>query len=395
MTTTVLTLNAGSSSLKFSVIAEAGGTRLKVLLRGEVAGLGGDARLRVEDGAGAVLREKSLAGVARTDPHAAALDLVLDVVGTEMGGQRLAAAGHRVVHGGDRYTRPVPIDAAVVEALRELTPLAPLHQPSALAAIEALGRRDAALPQVACFDTAFHQTQTDTARRFGIPRALHDSGVKRYGFHGLSYEYVARALPATLGATADGRVIVAHLGSGASLCALRGGRSVATTMGFTPLDGLMMGTRCGALDPGVVLHLLRDGTRTVDEVEHMLYFESGLLGVSGITADMRELLASADSRARAAVDLYCERVAREIGAMAAALSGVDALVFTGGVGENASVLRERICRACEWLGVRVDAIANAAGRTCITNGASAVSAWVIPTREDEMIARHTLSIACR
>jgi acetate kinase len=395
MATTVLTLNAGSSSLKFSVFGEAGGTRLRLLLRGTVAELGGDARLRVEDGAGTVLREKSMAGAAQSDRHAAALDLVLDVVGTETGGARIAAVGHRVVHGGDRYTRPVVVNAEVLDNLRELAPLAPLHQPPALAAIEALARRSGALPQIACFDTAFHQTQAEGARRFAIPYALHDAGIKRYGFHGLSYEYVARALPATLGAAADGNVIVAHLGGGASLCGMRAGRSVATTMGFTPLDGLMMGTRCGALDPGVVLHLLRDGTRSVDDVERMLYFESGLLGVSGISSDLRVLLASTDARARAAVDLYCDRVAREIASMAAALSGADALVFTGGVGENAAGLRERICRACEWMGVRIDAIANASGRACITNGASAVSAWVIPTREDEMIARHTLTLASR
>ncbi len=395
MTTTVLTLNSGSSSLKFSVFAEATGSRLKLQLRGDATDLGGDTRLRVENGARELIRERSVPGKSRAERQAAALDLVLDTVSTEAGGQLFSVVGHRVVHGGDIFMRPVGIDADTLTSIRELSPLAPLHQPYAVAAIETIMQRYTKLPQIACFDTAFHQTQSDTARRYGLPRELHDAGIKRYGFHGLSYEFVARALPALAGPVADRRVIIAHLGNGASLCALNGGQSVATTMGFTPLDGLIMGTRCGALDPGVVLHLLRDGTRTVEQVEALLYDQSGLLGVSGISSDMRELQASTDKNAVEAVDLFCDSVARGIGAMAAALSGVDALVFTGGIGENSAPLRERICRACEWLGVRVDAIANAAGRACITNGASKVSAWVVPTREDEMIARHALAYIAR
>jgi acetate kinase len=312
----------------------------------------------------------------------------LDGIEHAADGVKIGAVGHRVVHGGDRYSRPVRIDARVLADLHQLTPLAPLHQPPALAAIEALAHRDPTLPQVACFDTAFHQTQPEVARSFGLQRALHDAGVKRYGFHGLSYEYIADVLPRVLGDRADGRVIVAHLGNGASLCALRKRKSVATTMGFTPLDGLLMGTRCGALDPGAVLHLLRGGARTLEQVEYALYHESGLLGVSGVSADMRALLASADPRAQEAVELFVYRVAREIGSMAAALSGVDALVFTAGIGENAPAIRERIGHACEWLGVHIDARANAAGAACITTDVSTVSAWAIATHEDEMIARH-------
>lgn len=389
MPTTILVLNAGSSSLKFSVFTDDGRTRLTVLRRGEVDGFGTEPRVRIEDGAARVLSNEAATGVSRAQPHADALNHVLDVLDRSEG-VNIGAVGHRVVHGGDRYAQPARIDARVIAELRELTPLAPLHQPHALAAIEALAQRSPMLPQVACFDTAFHQTQPDVARRFGLPRALHDTGVKRYGFHGLSYEYIAWVLPRFLGAHTEGRVIVAHLGNGASLCGMRGRKSVATTMGFTPLDGLLMGTRCGTLDPGAVLHLLRGGARTLEEVERLLYHESGLLGVSGVGADMRTLLSSTDSHAREAVELFVHRAAREIGSMAAALGGVDALVFTGGIGENSAAVRERICRACEWLGVRIDAIANASGRRCITNGSSPVSAWVIATREDEMIARHVL-----
>lgn len=365
MATNILTLNAGSSSLKFSVFAGDTDTaaRLTLLHRGEVAGLGADALHQVLD--------------------------LLDAVG------KIDAVGHRVVHGGDRYAQPVLIDARVLADLHGLTPLAPLHQPQALAAIEALTRRDAALPQIACFDTAFHQTQPEVARRFGLPRALHDAGVKRYGFHGLSYEYIAEVLPRILGAHADGRVIVAHLGNGASLCGLRERKSVATTMGFTPLDGLLMGTRCGALDPGVVLHLLRSNGMSVERVEQILHHESGLLGVSGSSADMRALLASTDPHAQQAVELFVYRIAREIGSMAAALGGADALVFTAGIGEHAPVIRESICRACEWLGVQIDTHANAAGMPRITTETSPVSAWVIATHENEMIARHVLSATCR
>lgn len=366
MPSTILTLNAGSSSLKFGVFAADDAARITALHRGAVTGLG-----------------------------SAALHQVLEQIDALDTGIKIDAVGHRVVHGGDRYAQPVLIDAHVLAALHGLTPLAPLHQPQALAAIEALVRRDAALPQVACFDTAFHQTQPEVARRFGLPHALHEAGVKRYGFHGLSYEYLADVLPRFLGTRANGRVIVAHLGNGASLCALRERKSVATTMGFTPLDGLVMGTRCGVLDPGAVLHLLRSGAMSVERVEQLLQHESGLLGVSGISADMRALLASADPRAHEAVELFVYRVAREIGSMAAALSGIDALVFTAGIGENAPAIRALICRACEWLGVSIDARANTSGEPCITTDASPVSAWVIATHEDEMIARHILNTTRR
>jgi acetate kinase len=251
------------------------------------------------------------------------------------------------------------------------------------------------VPQVACFDTAFHHAQHDVARRYGLPRELHDVGIKRYGFHGLSFEYIARALPRHLGDAADGRVIVAHLGSGASLCALRERKSVATTMGFTPLDGLVMGTRCGTLDPGVLLYLLREKNLDAARLEHLLYHESGLLGVSGISADMQVLLRSDDARAREAVELFVYRVAREIGSLAAALGGLDALVFTGGIGENAAEIRQRICADAAWLGVRLDEQANVTGAARISASNSAVSAWIIPTREDEIVARQTWRLLSR
>ena len=304
-------------------------------------------------------------------------DEMLGRVLSRVAGFPLAAAGHRVVHGGDRFSAPTVLDAAVTGFLGELVPLAPLHQPHNLAAIAAVTAHQPGLLQVACFDTAFHQTQPELARRFALPRELHDAGVKRYGFHGLSYEYLAAQLPRLEALKGARRVVAAHLGNGSSLCAMLDGRSVASSMGFTALDGLMMGTRSGAIDPGVLLYLLEEKGMSAAEVTDLLYHRSGLLGVSGVSHDMRALLASPDARAAQAVELYVYRVAREIGSMAAALGGVDALVFAGGIGEHAAAVRQSICEASAWLGPFAVA--------------------VVPTNEEEVIARHTLRLwkACR
>jgi acetate kinase len=297
-----------------------------------------------------------------------------------------------VVHGGTRHHAPAKVDAALLADLDRLVPLAPLHQPHNLSAIRAVAAHRPDLPQVACFDTAFHTTQTELAQMYALPQALTDGGVRRYGFHGLSYEYIASVLPGLDPRAASGRTIVAHLGNGASLCALAGGRSVASTMGFTALEGLPMGTRCGQIDPGVLIYLMDEHGMDARALEKLLYKESGLLGVSGRSSDMRVLLAADDARSRLAVDLFCYRAAREIGSLAAALGGLDALVFTAGIGEHAAPVRERILRQCAWLGVELDAAANAEGGPRLSTAASAVSAWVVPTDEEGMIARQTLAL---
>jgi acetate kinase len=287
------------------------------------------------------------------------------------------------------YTRPVRMDAAALEALEKYVPLAPLHQPHNLAPIRLLLERLPELPQVACFDTSFHRSNPEIAQMFALPAALHEEGVRRYGFHGLSYEYVASQLPSLDARAAQGRTVVLHLGNGSSMCALAAGRSVASTMGFTAVDGLPMGTRCGALDPGVILYLMDQRGMDVRAVEKLIYNQSGLLGVSGISSDMRALLASSESRAKLAVDLYLYRIGRELGSLAAALKGLDALVFTAGIGENSAALRERVCRDAAWLGVELDPGANADGGPRISTASSRVSAWVVATNEELMIARHT------
>jgi len=293
------------------------------------------------------------------------------------------------VHGGLEYTRPVRVDARIVAALEKYAPLAPLHQPHNLTPIKALLERLPQLPQVACFDTAFHRTQPPVAQAFALPKSITDRGVIRYGFHGISYEYIAGTLPEHDSKMAGGKVVVLHLGNGSSMCAMDNGRSVASTMGFTAADGLPMGTRCGNLDPGVVLYLMDELKMNTRAVEKLIYQQSGLLGVSGISSDMRVLLASSEPGARAAIDLYVYRIGRELGSLAAALGGLDAIVFTAGIGENSAVLRGRACRDATWLGVELDAAANERNATLISTGASRVSAWVIPTNEELMIARHT------
>jgi acetate kinase len=308
------------------------------------------------------------------------------------GGIALSGVGHRVVHGGMQYAQPVRVDARVLAALDEYVPLAPLHQPHNLAPIRRLLERSPDLPQVACFDTAFHRGNDPLVQMFGLPHAMFEQGVRRYGFHGLSYEYIASVLPARSPRAADGRTIVLHLGNGASMCAMHGGRSVASTMGFTAVEGLMMGTRTGSLDPGVVLYLMDRQGMDARAIEKLLYHQSGLLGISGISSDMRTLLQSDEPRARLAIDLYCFRIRREIGALAAVLGGVDALVFTAGIGENSAAIRARVLDDAAWLGVERDAAANAAGGPLLTTPGSRVLGLALPTNEELMIASHTRSV---
>jgi acetate kinase len=390
---TILVLNTGSSSIKFSLFpADARPTRQGLLCDGEMEGIGHRIHFFAKD-AGGQLAEEQLDQAA---DHEAALGVLLQWLARQFGDRHLSAVGHRVVHGGTRYAAPVMIDAGVIAELQRLVPLAPLHQPHHLAAIAAVAKLHPDLPQIACFDTAFHSGEAAVATTFALPRALAAEGVRRYGFHGLSYEYIAGVLPEFLGSTAaEGRVVVAHLGSGASLCALRGRKSIATTMGFTALDGLMMSRRCGALDPGVILYLLQQKGMTAEAVTHLLYNDSGLYGVSGISDDMRTLLASADPRAAEAIDLFVYRIGRELGSLMAALGGLDALVFTAGIGERATEIRRRVCCDAAWLGIELDEAANASGGPCLTRSESKVSAWVIPTDEDLMIARHTASLLAR
>jgi len=383
MRDTILVLNAGSSSVKFCLYERAGS---RAVLRGQVQGIGQTPRIVIHDGGGAVVADKACAAATS---HAAAVDSLLQAIARDAADCGIGAVGHRVVHGGADHAAPVRITPRVLAELRALIPLAPLHQPHNVAAIEALAAKMPALPQVACFDTAFHRTQPPVAQALALPEAITARGVRRYGFHGLSYEYVAGALPMLDAAAARGRTIVAHLGNGASMCALHGGRSIATSMGFTPLDGLVMGTRAGSLDPGVVLHLLSTLGFDLATVERLLYHEAGLLGVSGLSSDMRTLLASSDPAAQAAVDLFCYRAVREIGSLAAALGGLDALVFTGGIGEHAALVRARIVRAVEWLGTELDDEANDRHGPCISARGSRVRTWVVPTDEERMILRHT------
>jgi len=381
MTREILVLNAGSSSIKFALFGGSGfGQRL---LQGLISGLGTQPQFSARDGTGPV--EGRLP--SRLQDHEAALGWLFGWLQQEKRGGDLAAAGHRVVHGGIDHAAPVLVDPETLASLRALVPLAPLHQPHNLAAIEALSRLRPGLQQVACFDTAFHHSQSAVAQRFALPREYTARGLRRYGFHGLSYEHVAARLPDLLGDHGEGRVIVAHLGNGASLCAMRACRSVATSMGFSTLEGLVMGTRCGSIDPGVLLHLLRQQSMSVEELEDLLYRRSGLLGVSGISNDMRTLLASDDPRAAEAVELFAYRAAQEIAALTVPLQGLDALVFTGGIGEHAAPVRAMICAQLEWMGLRLDAGANAAHAPCISSPGP-VSAHVIATDEEAVIATH-------
>jgi len=387
---TILVVNAGSSSVKFQVFAIAGKDGLDRLIKGQMDGIGVRPRLRAYGADGTTLIDQSYAPEKVSDPRSA-----LEAAGGWLREtQKLdpVAVGHRIVHGGPDYDRPVLIDTKVLARLERYVPLAPLHQPNNLAPVRSILARTPNLPQVGCFDTSFHRGHNAVADHYAIPERLYAEGVRRYGFHGLSYEYIASRLPQVAPEIANGRVIVAHLGSGASMCALMGGRSVETTMGFTALDGLPMGTRPGQIDPGVVLYLLAEKRMSVGEVQNFLYQDCGLKGLSGISNDVRELEASGDAKARFTLDYFVYRVSLQAGLLAAAMGGVDAVVFTAGIGENSQSLRARIAEGLGWLGARLDPVANAAGATLISRQDSSIGIYVIPTDEELMIARHTVAL---
>lgn len=383
----ILVINAGSSSIKFAGYVDQGGDDLLLLGKGQVDGLRTAAQFVCKNAVGNVLADHRWPGAIS---HADAIDHIIGWIEAHAKNARVAAAGHRVVFGGATYSAPILLHERTIAEIEALVPFFPLHLPHNLAAIRALAERHAALPQVACFDNSFHATQPRVAQMFALPRRMFDQGVRRYGFHGLSYEFIARKLPEY--APAAKRVVVAHLGSGASLCALRDGRSIESTLGFSALDGLPMGTRPGALDPGVLLYCLQALGMDAKAIEKLLYNESGLLGVSGISNDMRDLLASDDPRAADAIELFVYHISKHLGALTAVLGGLDALVFTAGIGEHAPEIRERVCRHAAWLGVRLDPAANAAGGPRITTADSPVSAWVIPTDEERMIAMHAARV---
>ncbi|PWE18505.1 acetate kinase [Marinicauda salina] len=385
MTDAVLVLNVGSSSVKLALYAldDVSAARL----RGRVTGIGTRPEADIVDADGVALAPGPAAELAPKSSHPACLDALLAAVADDAAAYEVRAVGHRIVHGGRDHAEPVAIDDAVRDALEALTPLAPGHQPHNLAGVDAARKRWPEAIPVACFDTAFHRTQPRQAELFALPRAYADRGVIRYGFHGLSYEHIAAVAPDIVGEAARGRLIAAHLGHGASLCAMRDGKSVATTMGFTALDGLPMARRSGAIDPGVLLHLLQEDGMSPEAVADLLHNRSGLYGLSGVSDDMRDLLASDDPNAAEAVEHFCYRAAREIGGLAATLGGLDALVFTAGIGEHAAPVRARIVELCGWLGADLDPAANAADGPRISTADSTVSAWVIPTDEESRIAR--------
>ena len=379
-------INAGSSSLKFSVYE---GERR--LLAGQVDGLGARPSASATGPDGEAIPPPDL-GAAPPSTPSEVLPAVLPWTRERLGARRLAALGHRVVHGGLHHSRPARVTPELLAELEALVPLAPLHEPHNLAPIKMAMTLNPDLPQLACFDTAFHRTAPEVEQAFALPYAFYDEGVRRYGFHGLSYEYIASVLPQHAPEIAEGRVVVLHLGNGCSACALKAGASIATTMGFTALDGLPMGTRCGALDAGVVLHLIQTKGMAAEALVDLLYRRSGMLGLSGVSSDFRELLASAEPRARFAIDVFCYCTARWIGSLAAALGGLDGVVFTAGVGENAAPIRSAICRACGWLGLELDEAANSEHRTRISTPKSRVAAYVIKTDENLMIARHARAL---
>jgi len=387
---TILVVNAGSSSVKFQVFAVDGDGRLQRQLKGQMDGIGSRPRLRATGAKGDTLADRAYPIEAVADVSAA-----LMVAGSWLRDElRIApiAVGHRVVHGGPDYDRPIPVDHGLVARLERYIALAPLHQPHNLAPIKSLLASFPTLPQVACFDTAFHRGHDAVADNYAIPYQLYEEGVRRYGFHGLSYEYIAKALPKVAPDIAAGRVIVAHLGSGASMCALKGGRSVESTMGFTALDGLPMGTRPGQIDPGVVLYLLSEKGMAPAKVQDFLYRDCGLKGLSGVSNDMRELLESRDPRASFAIDYFTYRVGLSAGTLAAALQGIDAFVFTAGIGENSSAIRARVADRLAWLGVALDGAENARNALKISRPDSRIPVYVVPTDEERMIAEHTLSV---
>lgn len=384
--------NAGSSSIKFAVRGP--GPELALMCKGQVEAIGVAPHLELKDAHGAVIHEQKLP-TSGLD-HDSATREILRIMRAQLGTGTLTAVGHRVVHGGSRHHAPKRVDAGLLADLEALAPLAPLHQQHSLAPMRFIAAAMPDLPQVACFDTAFHADQSSVARSYALPMALREEGVLRYGFHGISYEFVSRRLRQLAPKLAAGRVVIAHLGNGASLCAVRDGMSVATTMGFTPVDGLMMGTRCGALDPGVLVYLMEQHKMGPREIEDLIYKRSGLLGVSGVSSDMRTLRRSTEPAAGEAIALFGYRVIREVGSMAAALGGLDGLVFTAGIGEHDAATRDEIAAGCAWLGLRIDPARN----TVVTSGRissdqSPNEVWVIPTDEERMIAEHTAALLRR
>jgi acetate kinase len=386
----ILTLNVGSSSIKFALFEDGLGDKPLAMIRGAILAIENIPRLIAQDDRGRILAEK------RWDRGTVFGVLLKDVIAwieSHLAGGQLIGVGHRIVHGGGCHVQPERVDTKLLDALDRLAGLAPLHESSNVAPMRVIGRLRPNLLQVACFDTAFHHTMPSVATRFGLPRELEDAGIRRYGFHGLSYEYIAGRLCEIAPELGGGRIIAAHLGNGASLCAMRAGQSVDTTMGFTPLDGLVMGTRCGSLDPGVILFLEQERGMMASQIEDMLYHRSGLLGVSGgIASDMPTLLASEDAYAVQAVELFVYRIARDVGALTSSLGGLDGIVFTAGIGENASSVREAICARLAWLGVELDAHANTLHAPLISSPRSKVEVRVIPTDEEAVIARHTMEV---
>jgi acetate kinase len=391
MSSCVAVLNAGSSSIKFAIYRDDAG--LGLMFRGQIERIGAKPRLKVFDAAHKVVVEHEWKDKALD--HRAATEEIIRTGRELIGDAQIRAIGHRVVHGGMDYAAPVRIDAHVLESLARLIPLAPLHQPHNLEPIKVIAHALPDLPQVACFDTAFHRSQPALAQAFALPRALTAEGVRRYGFHGLSYEFIVTRLREVDPALAAKRLVIAHLGNGASLCAVKDGRSMASTMGFTAVDGLMMGTRCGALDPGVILYLIDSHGMDARGIEALIYNKSGLLGVSGISSDMRTLRQSPAPEAREAIDLFVYRIVREIGSLAASVGGIDGLVFTAGIGENDVATRAEVASQCRWLGLMLDESRNEAGEGRISADSSSIAAWVIPTDEERMIARHTMAVVGR
>lgn len=394
MSDAILVLNAGSSSIKFSLFALKDADDIAFVLGGQLQGLQSTPTFTAKNTKGELIVEHCWPEDDALG-HDGAIAYINNFLREYAAQYALKAVGHRVVHGGAECVSPIVITDKVLEKLEALIPLAPLHQPHNLKLIRLLLQQLPALPQIACFDTAFHHTQTPLARAYALPPSITEKGVCRYGFHGLSYEYIAAsALPCFAPELSDKKVIVLHMGNGVSLCALQSGKSIATTMGFSALDGVPMSSRCGSLDPGVVLYLMNAMKMSVSEVEKLLYHQSGLLGVSGVSSDMRELLESDLPAAKFAIDLFVYRVAREIGSLAAAMGGVDALVFTAGIGEHSPDIREKVCAASAWLGVEIDQQANTENKICISVPNSGVSAWVIPTNEELMIAQHVVQTRC-
>ncbi|MFX0546346.1 acetate/propionate family kinase [Roseovarius sp. S1116L3] len=381
----ILTLNAGSSSVKFAVFASDDPSP-KPRMRGMIAGIGTAPVFTARGADGAALEAGDLAALDASADHDAAIALLLNWLAAHRGDAHLDAVGHRVVHGGQHYTQPTELTESDIEQLETYVPLAPLHQPHNIAAIRAVAKWQPDVPQIACFDTSFHRSQIPLAQMFALPRALTDEGVIRYGFHGLSYDYIASILPQHLGDMANGRVVVAHLGNGSSMCAMKDRQSAATSMGFTALDGLMMGRRCGALDPGVVLYLMQAKGMRAAEIERLLYKQSGLLGVSGMTNDMQVLQDSDAPEARQAIELFCYRAAVSLGGLLPAIGGLDALVFTAGIGENSALIRTLICQHLGWLGISLDETANSCHAETISAADAPVMVCVLPTNEETVVA---------